>query len=264
MINGDTPALTHALGLKGHSGKAGCRFCHLQGIGKRSNSELANRGPPSSPKPKLTYYPIFEEPANTPVQYRRNPECNLSSLERTPQDLADFITNCATLNAGDMSTYMTDKGIARRTCLWDLQTVRTIYPFIAPEESMHTVFLNVVPQLMDLISGTYFENISIISTQAMEQMGQSLVSSSSMMPIEFAERIPDLYVDRAEFQASTWYSYAMLVMPIQLMIRLPAQHRGPWSRFCWCVQVIHAHVMKKTDLALVESYMIDFIHYLER
>jgi len=272
MICGDTPAVTHALGLKGHTAKLPCRFCGIEGIAKTSEVIGNPNAESSLGRGKVTYYPILRVPKDTPKAARsearnrriRSP-ADLHSLHRRAEDLVDFIGDMdrlITKQAKDL--HATNCGIARPTCLWDLRTVRHTFPFIAPEESMHTIMLNFIPQLISLSCGKYFEDISIISDATFSIMGQSIVSSQQYFPTEFGERIPDIHLCASEYQASTWYTYALLIMPIQYLHRLPESDKNIWSKFFWVMQVIHGHRMRKDLVDTVEKYLWEFMQYLER
>jgi hypothetical protein len=202
--------------------------------------------------------------SNIAVIYN-NGELDIGELERDWNDLRNFRTDLRNIKGKTAKEkYRLSTGIARATCLWDIATFKALFPFIAPEESMHTLFLNVIPQLVDLSCGKYFADLYLISPQTYAEMGHSLVQNQKMFPLEFGERIPDINIERKEYQASTWYTYGMLLMPIQFLDRLDIAHRGPWSQFFWAVQSVHGHILEKDEVLTIHDCFLNFTQYLER
>ncbi|MGI4849861.1 MAG: hypothetical protein ACRYGK_17255 [Janthinobacterium lividum] len=267
MINGDTPAISHALGFRGHSARFACRFCKIDGLGIKSMAIIEEpKVGERRKKPKVTYYPILKTPPDTPARFRQrvfDHRLGVDHVIRTPQDLDSYENAIRTMNKDDLEEYSQNCGVSRSTCLWKLQTIRQSFPFCAPEESMHTIFLNLIPQLVDLTCGLYFDNVRIFPISVYNKMGKALVANQKYFPVEFGERIPNIVDERRQFQASTWNAYALMIMPISFLHNLPVTHQAPWSRFFWTIQTIHAHIVEREHIELIDLYMIDFVHYLE-
>lgn len=97
----------------------------------------------------------------------------------------------------------------------------------------------------------------------MDQIGRSLKQSQPYLPTCFGESIPDLVLERTEYQASTWFTYSQIILHLQLMHHLPSDHKAPWSRFLWCLYKMHQYQISVNDLNTFRVCMADFMAYLE-
>lgn len=271
MVNGDTPAASYALGLMGHNSSQSCRFCKIPGFPFTKVTEKMKNGLLVRTK-NTTLYPVYFTPLDAPaslasvnndrMHHSASSMCTLSSYMRTPDDL-EYFEQQLDNNPIDLKLLRAETGIKAVTPIWSLCTIRDNYPWSAPEESMHTIYLNCIPQLLDLASGKFFEHVQLITNIQLKTMGQALVNSQKYIPTDFGDKLPNIENSRFEYQASTWFTYSQSLMAIQLLHHLPPSHCGPWSRFLWSMYTSHQFFIEADDIVRTKEYLASFIHYLE-
>ncbi|KAB5591793.1 hypothetical protein CTheo_4785 [Ceratobasidium theobromae] len=202
-VFGDIPALSKILEFIGHNGRYPCRFCKIE----------ATRGQTSKGGTHL-YCPLYRtnnniDPLDLPLR-THNETIRLGyHVLNTKHDTvsADRATKC---------------GIKGVSLLSRLPSISI--PASFPVEVMHMVWINLVPQLVDLWTGTFNNYDAGIHNYLMDQatwdiLGDMCGESGSTIPSSFGCRVPNLK-KRSNFIAESWSLWATQLAPNILRHRL--------------------------------------------
>jgi hypothetical protein len=204
-IFGDIPAITKVLELIGHNGQFPCCFCMIQAIPGRTSGNGIH-----------LYCPLHRTNGDSldPL------ELPIHTHEETIQ--LGYEVLCA-LTENAASTHATECGIKGISLLVRLPSVSI--PASFPVEVMHMVWINLMPQLVDLWTENFHDIDDGTEDYCINQLlwnsfSNACEESGITIPSEFGCRVPNLS-KRSHFIAESWSLWATQLAPNLLRRRFP-------------------------------------------
>ncbi|KAF8688032.1 Transposase family tnp2, partial [Rhizoctonia solani] len=194
---GDLPAISKLMEFIGHNGRFPCRICMIQSVG----GPTANNG-------THLYCPLHRHngnsfnPLNLPLRTHDESIAQGYHVLEAPHDTsrANRATEC---------------GIKGVTLLARLSSIRI--PDSFPVEVMHMIWINLVPQLMDLWQEKFsgldsgMEDYGI-DPLLVNSLGTICTNSGALFPVSFGCRVPH-FKNRSHFTAESWSIWALYYAP---------------------------------------------------
>lgn len=196
-IFGDIPAITKALDFIGHNGLYPCRFCMIMATPGKTSGGGVHLYCPLHRSEGESYNPL-----DLPLRTHNETLRQGYHVLRAPNETV----------AG---TRATDCGVKGVSLLARLPSVSI--PAAAPVEIMHMIWINLIPQLVDLWTNNFnaldagAENY-LIGPQLWNDLGGICESSGDTIPSSFGCRVPHLK-KRGNFIAESWSLWATQLAP---------------------------------------------------
>ncbi|CEL54421.1 hypothetical protein RSOLAG1IB_11667 [Rhizoctonia solani AG-1 IB] len=194
---GDLPAISKLMEFIGHNGWFPCRICMIQSA----------PGPTANKKTHL-YCPLHRLDGNSfdPLSL---PLCTHDKSIAQGYHVLEAPNNTARANRA------TECGIKGVTLLARLSSIRI--PNTFPVEVMHMIWINLIPQLMDLWQENFNELDSGMEDYGIDallvnSLGTTCAESGALFPSSFGCRVPH-FRNRSHFTAESWSIWAVYLAP---------------------------------------------------
>lgn len=214
LVTGDTPAVSKMLHLNGHTAKRPCRACHIEGA---PYYKTTMRGKP------FYYYPLLP-PNKFPEHFSEDPKQVFANVKsyRNP-DTLPLRSKEDYLRDGQASSE--DPRLATSTGVKGVSPFATIptmsIPQSSPFDMMHLVFLGLVPDLCDLIKGTYFKDMELnehparLTTAEWIEFGEEMAEIDA--PTSYGRNPRDIQLNMGQFKAEDWSNFLIhYLLPLSI------------------------------------------------
>lgn len=196
-VFGDIPAISKVLEFIGHNGRYPCRFCNILAIpGRTAKGGVHLYCPLHRPNGNSI------DPLNLPLRTHKETLQHGYNVLNAPTDHA-------------ASTRATECGIKGVSLLARLPSIRI--PASFPVEVMHMIWINLIPQLVDLWTKEFHglddgQESYLIDPALWKLLGDICEESGNTIPSSFGCRVPNL-TKRSNFIAESWALWATLLAP---------------------------------------------------
>lgn len=248
-IFGDIPALTKILEFLGHNACFPCRFCLIPTVAAATSGGGTHR-----------YCPLQQ-----PDGFRTSPlELPLRTHENCLEvglQVLQAPNNTARENLASKS------GIKGVTLLAQLHSVTV--PASFPVDLMHMIWLNLIPQLVELWTGC-FNNLDdgaesyCIDLTVWSAIGTICQNSGSTIPSSFGCKVPS-FEKRSYFIAETWNNFTMLLAPHLLWRRFSnKRYYNHFARLVRLLRLVLSFDLPREDLVTIRQGFANWIEEYEQ
>jgi hypothetical protein len=221
---GDMPAVAKLMRMKGHNALCPCRTCKILGIripNTRNPIHYVPLNRSTHPEPGET--PVYD-PANLPLR-------NHNEMITQAKAIDQAVTQTASDELAKFS------GIKGTSSFSQLPSVT--FPTSFPIDFMHLVWENTVPNLVQLLTGTFKElgcDEFSITSKNWDKIGEASAKSGATIPSSYGAKVPDLAQHMGEMTAESWSFWTLYLAPILLHGEIP---RPYYEHFCRLVELLH-------------------------
>jgi hypothetical protein len=248
-IFGDIPAITKFLEFIGHNGRYPCRFClmlAIQGLTAGGGTHL--------------YCPLHRsdgpsvDPLNLPIRTHQDSIRTGIEVLKAPSENA-------------RSNLATESGIKGVSLLARLPSVSI--PASFPIDIMHLVWINLIPQLVQLWTGDFkkldngTENYMFHPTVWMS-LGKKVRDSGATIPASFGCRIPDIS-GPGNVTAEAWSIFATQLAPSLLRQRFrKTTYYTHFVRLILLLEKCTSFSMPRSEIAVLRAGFAQWVQEYER
>ncbi|QRW17362.1 Transposase family tnp2 [Rhizoctonia solani] len=249
-VFGNIPAITKLLDFVGHNGRFPCRFCLMSAI----QGATAGGG-------THLYCPLHrkEEPFFDPMKLpaRTHQECIEQGLT---------VLQAQTSNA--QSKLATATGVKGVSSLARLPSISI--PASFPIDIMHMIFINIIPQLIDIWTGN-FNNMDEgkgtyhINPILFKRIGEIVANSGSTIPTSYGCRVPDISApSHGSATAEAWSIFGGYLGPYVLRKRFRnPKYYQHFVRLIKLVNQITSYEIKRSDIPEIRKGFIRWVKEYE-
>jgi hypothetical protein len=203
---GDMPASKHLSGMNGLGAMHPCRVCNIRGILHLKRYYVPLKPPKGYNTADLSRGKY--EPSNLPMRTQQTIESQIREIE------------------GATKAHRTELsrkyGIKSNSVIANVSGFQRVLGF--PHEFMHLVFLNIIPMMIRLWKGAFFQvdhrdQPYIISSQDWQEIGRFTSKSVPFIPSSFSRAIPNINTEQHLFTAESYAFWFLYMAPILLRDR---------------------------------------------
>jgi hypothetical protein len=250
-VFGDIPAITKLLEFVGHNGRYPCRFCLMSAI----QGAIAGGGTHLYCPLHRTYAPFFD-PLNLPLQTHKD------SIHKGLEALGAPSKNA-------QSKLATASGIKGVTALARLPSI--CVPSSFPIDIMHMIFINLIPQLVDLWTGSFNDmddgkESYTFDAVLFKSLGEIIENSGSTMPRSYGCRVPNLAApNRGNPTAEAWSIFGGYLSPCVLRGRFCKTKY--YHHFVQLIKLVHqitSFKLKCSDIPAIREGFVNWVQDYEK
>jgi hypothetical protein len=234
-VFGDMIFMEKLMRLKGHNGFCPCRACQIQGV--------------RHPSATTYYVPLRHPTTSTSWQHPRYiPKREHTHFQDVPSKIRALPTQAARKR---LARYW---GINDTSILINIPSLS--FPTSFPHDFMHLLFENIVPNLIDLWTGSYkgLPQGSVeyqLPQDVWEQIGRETEAASSLIPSAFCGKIPNIENNRRSFKAELYSFWLLYLAPILLYKRFPDDRI--YNHMMLLVDIIKSCLQMKTTFTAIDT-----------
>ncbi|KAL5635302.1 hypothetical protein ACGC1H_004176 [Rhizoctonia solani] len=250
-VFGDIPAITKLLEFVGHNGCYPCRFCLMSAI----QGATAGGG-------THLYCPLhrdnapFFDPLNLPLRTHEN------SIQKGLEALGAPSKNA-------QSKLATASGVKGVSALARLPSISI--PSSFPIDIMHMIFINLIPQLVDLWTGSFNDmddgkEVYTFDTALFKSLGEIIENSGSTMPRSYGCRVPNLAApNRGNPTAEAWSIFGGYLGPCVLRGRFrKTKYYRHFVRLIKLVHQITSFKIQRSDIPSIREGFVNWVQDYEK
>jgi Transposase family tnp2 len=253
LVNADLPAMAKTMGISGHGSYNHCRFCEIQGIHSSSHIYCPLRTPKSWPEDMAFDHNPAWLPLRDNATYRRVAVETLRHEAFNPQ-------------ARGRCEY----GVAQYSMFYQLDTID--FPRSFPNDVMHLIFQNVVPNLFRWWSGEFlpkneddpdYVDELAIPKPIWRDIGSDMERSLRSIPSSYGKSLRNIQKYNKSFKAEEWSNFLLHYSSVLLHDRLRQDLFEHYGKLVAAIDLAIDYEISNENIRCIKSLLIDFVSEYE-
>ena len=254
LVTADLPAIAKTMGISGHASYNHCRFCTIQGIHSANHIYCPLQTPEGWPETAAFNHDPDQLPLRDDATYRR------VAAETLPHEAFNP-------NTRGRPEY----GIAQYSMFYQLDTID--FPRSFPNDVMHLIFLNVVPNLFRWWSGEFLKKNEddreyvdelAISRPMWRDIGKEMECSLRSIPASYGKSLRNIQKYHRSFKAEEWSNFLLHYSSVLLYGRLRQDLFEHYGKLVAAVDLAIDYEITTGNIRDIRRFLTDFVSDYEK